>query len=669
MRLPSLAATAAALSLAACAQAGTIDPQNFDRTANPGVDFDQYANGGWKKANPIPPAFSRWGSFNELGEHNRDALHTILERTASKTGAKGVEQQVGDFYASGMNEAAIEAAGLTPVQADLDRIAAIKTTADVQATIAWLHTVGVGVGFRFSSEQDPKNTTTMIAGLDQGGLGLPERDYYFRDDPKSKTLREQYVTHITNILKLAAESAEAAQVDATAVLKLETALAQGSKPPIALRDPVANYHKLPVAELNRLAPHFDWTAYLATLQVPTIDSLDIGQPEFLQAFDAVLTSAPVGEWQAYLRWHVLHRVAPYLTNAFVAEDFDFFSRKLTGSQELLERWKRVSSVIDGSIGEALGQLYVAENFPPESKQRMKALVENLRTALGERIQGLEWMDAPTKAKALEKLRAFGVKIGYPDQWIDYSKLQIDRGSYVMNVLRASRFNRARQLAKIGQPVDRLEWHMTPSTVNAYYNSTMNEIVFPAGILQPPFFDAKADDAVNYGGIGAVIGHEMTHGFDDKGRLFAADGTLSDWWTAESSSRFKERSEAVVKQFNGYVAIDDLHVKGELTQGENIADLGGLKIAYAAFQKATAGQPKTLIDGFTPEQRFFLGWATVWRANSRPESVRLRVNTDPHSPEHFRVIGPLSNLDEFAQAFSIPEGAPLRRSAAERVSIW
>lgn len=668
MRLQFVAVVAAALSLATAGRAG-IDLNNLDKTASPAADFDQFANGGWKKANPIPAAYGRWGAFDEVMEHNRQAVRAVLERAAAKQDAKGVEQQVGDFYASAMDEAAIEAAGIAPLQPELDRLAAIQTTAELQAAIARLHLFGAAAGFFFTSEQDPKNTAMMIAASGQGGLGLPDRDYYLRDDEKSKALRADYVAHVAKLFELAGDKPEAAQADAAAVMKLETALATASKTRVALRDPNANYHKMPVAEVVKLAPHFDWPAYFAAIGLKEPGDIDIGQPEFLQAFDAALTATPVPEWRAYLRWHLLHTAAPYLSSAFVKENFEFFGKKLTGTQQLLERWKRASAAVDDSIGEALGQLYVAENFPPESKARMLTLVENLRAALADRLNTLEWMDDATRAKALAKLAAFGVKIGYPDKWIDYSSLKIDRGPYVLNVLRAREFNFHREIAKVGKPVDRTEWGMTPPTVNAYYNPTMNEIVFPAGILQPPFFDAKADDAVNYGGIGAVIGHEMTHGFDDEGRQFAADGSLTDWWTPESTKRFNERAAGIVKQFAGYVAIDDLHLNGELTQGENIADLGGLKIAYAALQKALAGQPREKIDGFTPEQRFFLSWATVWHQNIRPEMLRLRVNTDPHSPAHFRINGPLSNLEEFAQAFGIPEGSPMRRSGAERVTIW
>jgi putative endopeptidase len=468
---------------------------------------------------------------------------------------------------------------------------------------------------------------------------------------------------------LAGDSAADAQSESQAIMKLETLLAKGSKSEVDLRDPIANYHPLPLGDIQKLSPHFDWSAYLGGIGLPAPAMMDIGQPEFLQALDAQIVATPVSDWKAYFRWHLVHDNAPFISTPFVGENFAFFGRTLTGTPQERDRWKRVLGEIDENAGEALGQLYVAVAFPPESKAWMLKLVANIRQALHDRIEHLEWMDEPTRAAALAKLDMFGVKIGYPDKWIDYSTLVIDRGPYILNVLRANDFNMRRDLAKIGKPVDRGLWGMTPPTVNAYYNPSMNEIVFPAGILQPPFYDKNADAAVNYGGIGAVIGHEMTHGFDDQGRQYDGKGNLADWWTEESKKRFAERSSGIVRQFSGYVAIDDLHVNGELTQGENIADLGGVKLSYAALMKTLAGKPEVKIDGFTPEQRFFLSFASIWRDNQRPEALKLQVNTDPHSPARLRVNGPLSNLDEFAAAFGVPDGAPMRRAAADRVIIW
>jgi putative endopeptidase len=667
MRWRLLLALAAA-SLTAAGRAA-IDPGNFDRQVKPETDFYEYANGRWLLTHPIPPAYSSFGAFNEINDRNEAALHTILENVAQVDNPSPIQRLVGDFYASGMDTAGIEAAGIAPLRPELARLAAIQTPADVEAAIARLHRIDVNVGFGFGSEQDPKDSSTVISGAGQAGLGLPDRDYYFRPDDKSAKLRELYVAHVAAILRLAGDSPSAAQAEAQAVMRLETALAKGSKTNVDLRDPVANYHKLPPSAVQALTPHFDWRAYLVGIGLPNSGDIDVGQPQFMQAFDELLVGTPVADWRAYLRWHYLHAASPYLSDAFVQANFQFYTVTLTGTPEIRERWKRVLSTVDRSIGEALGQLYVAEYFPPAAKARTLRLVSNIRAALRVRLQQVEWMDAPTRAAAVVKLDAFNVKIGYPDKWRDYHTLRIDRGPYVLNVFRADEFEVKRDLAKIGHPVDRTEWQMTPPTVNAYYDSSMNEIVFPAGILQPPFFDEKADDALNYGGIGAVMGHEMTHGFDDQGRQFDAHGNLSDWWSPASAARFEKLAAGIVRQFNAYVAIDDLHVNGELTQGENIADLGGVKLAYAALQKALDGKPRTLIGGFTPEQRFFLSFASIWRENIRPEALRMQVNTDPHSPPRFRVDGPLSNLPEFARAFHVPDGAPMRRPEDERVVIW
>jgi putative endopeptidase len=669
MSRQTLVAICGALSLAFAVRA-EIDPRNFDPAVRPQDDFYQFANGGWLKANPVPPEYSRWGMFEQLEERNEAALRSLLEHAAAQ-GAAGspIERMVGDFYASGMDEIAIKAAGIAPLQPELDRLAAIKTTADVQAALSHLHTLGIGAGFAFGSEPDPKDSTMVIATNAQGGLGLPDRDFYFRPDDRSAQLRVKYAAHIAQIFMLADEKPEAAQTDAQAVLQLETALAKGSKTRVQLRDPVANYHRMTVDELQKLTPHFDWKAYFAVLGLADPGSLDAGQPEFLQTFDAELAAAPPAVWQAYLRWHLLHAAASYLGGDFVDANFAFYGKTFSGLQKLRERWKRVLSTVDNNVGEALGQLYVSAYFPPEAKARALQLVQNLHAVLRARLQTLEWMDEPTRAEALRKIDALNVKIGYPDKWRDYSSLAIDRGSYVLNVFRAQAFEVRRDLAKIGRPVDRGEWQMTPSTINAYYDSRLNEIVFPAGILQPPFFDARADDAANYGGIGCIIGHEMTHGYDDQGRQFDAHGNLRNWWTPQCAARFRQRAAAIVQQFNDYIAVDSLHLNGELTQGENIADLGGVKLSYAALEKSMAGQPLAKIDGFTPEQRFFLSFASIWRNNIRPEAARLRAQTDPHSPGRLRVIGPLSNLPEFFAAFEVPAGAPMRRPESERVVIW
>jgi putative endopeptidase len=648
----------------------SVDPAALDLTVKPQDDFFRYADGTWIRNNPIPAEFSRWGSFNKLIDDNTTALNTLCVAAAAKgAGGTPVERMVGDFYASGMDEAAVNAAGAKPIQPELDLIAALKTPGDVLLEIARLHSMGFPAGFLFYSAADAKDSDTELAQLRQGGLGLPNRDYYINDDDKSKTIRDQYRQHVSTMLQLLGDTPEAADTGAQTILRMETGFATNSLSPEVLRNPYASYHKMPVGDLAKYTADLDWPGYFKATGAPGFDQVNFQQPDFFKAFSSQLSSAPVADWQVYLRWHLIHVVAPYLSDAFDKENFHFYSEILTGTTKELPRWKRVVTETDGDIGEALGQLYVAQYFPPAAKAQVLKLVANLRAALRADLATLPWMDDATRGKAIVKLDAFTVKMGYPDTWRDYSALVVDRGPYVLNVMRADAFEQHRLMAKIGKPVDRAEWQMTPPTVNAYYNPPRNEIVFPAGILQPPFFDPKADDASNYGGIGAVIGHEMTHGFDDQGRQYDPHGNLEDWWSVDSANRFKERASGIVKQFSAYTVLDGVHLIGERTQGENIADLGGLKIAYAALEKDLEGQPRDKIDGFTPEQRFFLSFASVWRGSIRPEALRLRVKTDPHSPGEFRVNGPLSNLDEFAAAFDVPEGAPMRRAAADRVTIW
>ena len=647
-----------------------FDTANMDTSVKPCDDFFLYANGGWIKRTPIPPEYSRWGSFNQLIEKNNDALHDVAERAAKETTATDPDaKKVGDYYASGMDEAKVEVAHARPLADELKRIDGVKDRNDVLKEIAHLHTLGVTSFFGFTSGQDDKNSTMVIAQAYQGGLGLPDRDYYTKTDDDSKKLRDQYVQHVTKMLTLLGEEPKAAGEHAKKILALETSLAQASRTKVELRDPQKNYNKMKTSALQALTPDFKWDAYFKETKLPDPGELNVGQPDFFKGANKVFASTPTDIWKEYFRWHLVHATAEELSADFVNENFNFYETTLRGTKQIKPRWKRVVASTDSSIGEALGKLYVADYFPPESKARMLDLVSNLRSALADRIKTLEWMDDATKEAALKKLAAFTVKIGYPDKWRDYSGLQIDRGPFVLNAIRASIFDVHRELNKIGKPVDRSEWGMTPPTVNAYYNPKLNEIVFPAGILQPPFFNPKADDAVNYGGIGAVIGHEMTHGFDDQGRQFDEVGNLRDWWTPESAAKFKERSGAVVKQYSEYEPLPGLHVNGELTQGENIADIGGVKIAYAALQKALAGKPPQKIDGFTPEQRFFLGFAQIWRSVQRDEDLKLMVNTNPHSPARYRVNGPLSDLVEFQKAFNLPENCPMVRSADKKVNIW
>jgi putative endopeptidase len=666
-----LATTAVLAAPPAVGARKPIDPANMDTSVRPGDDFYRYANGAWLQENPIPASESAWGAFYEVQEANFQVLHVILEEAARRTDApKGSAlQMVGDFYASAMDSARAEADGARPLDDELRRIAAIKTVADLQDEIARVQTMGLRVPFALFAAQDAKQSTQVIVQIVQAGLGMPDRDYYTKQDDASKKLRDQYLAHVTKMLTLLGEDAATAAAHAGTVLAMETRLANASLTRVQRRDPEANYHKLPFDSLAALTPAMSWSRLFDGLGIAERGSVNVGQPAFLKELDAMMASTAIPDWQTYLRWHLVHRTGDLLSAAFVNEDFDFNERILTGATELRPRWKRSLRLVDGSIGEALGQLYVAKTFGPEAKARARQMVDNLRAELRQRLQNLEWMGPETKQQALRKLDAFAVKIGYPDEWRDYRALTIERGALVTNVHRSQQFEHARNIAKLGKPVDRKEWGMTPPTVNAYYSSRLNEIVFPAGILRPPFFDAGADDAVNYGGIGAVIGHEMTHGFDDQGRKSDADGNLKDWWTAEDAAKYKARSAMVEKQFDGYVAIDSLHVNGKLTLGENTADLGGLSIAYGALQKALKGKSRAPIDGFTPEQRFFLSFAQIWRNNIRPEALKLRLNTDPHSPGNFRCIGPLSNMPEFAQAFGLKNGDAMVRPAADRAKIW
>ncbi len=659
-----------------------IDPKNIDTSVKPQDDFYKFANGNWLKNNPIPPEYSRWGSFNELIEKNNDALHQIAEQASQlseKSGQSKIEkaaasemQKVGDFYASGMNETQINSARLLPLKGELTRIDSINDLSALSKTIGRLHGLGIGALFGFTSVQDDKESTRVIAQAFQGGLGLPDRDYYTKDDAASKKIREEYVAHVTKMFSLLGDKPDAAAAHAKTVMEIETALAKPARTRVELRDPQKNYNKMSQAELQKLMPDFKWNDYFQVLGLPVPGAINVGQPDFFKAANDAVKNVSLADWKTYLRWHLIHDTASALGQDFVDENFAFFGKTLSGTEKLKPRWKRVVSTIDNEIGEALGKLYVAENFPPEAKQRALEMVNNLKEALADRIKSNDWMDEPTKQEALKKLAAFSVKIGYPDKWRDYSALKIDRGPYVFNVLRSDQFEVAREMKKIGKPVDRDEWELSPPTVNAYYHPNLNEIVFPAGILQTPFFNPDADDAVNYGGIGAVIGHEMTHGFDDQGRQYDAVGNLRDWWSPASAKAYNERAKAIIDQYAAYEPLPGQHINGELTQGENIADIGGLKIAYAAFQKAMAKHPEEAnkkIDGYTPDQRFFLAWAQIWRANQREQETMLRLNTDPHSPGRFRSNGPVSNMPEFQKAFNLPDNSPMVRPAKDRANIW
>jgi putative endopeptidase len=646
-----------------------FDVSNLDRSANACQDFNQFANGGWMAHNSIPPAYSVWGRFTQLDEQNLSVLHDILEGLLKKPNRAGSnEQKVADFYESCMDEPTIEKEGINPLQPELDRIAALNDLQGLEDEIARLHAHRIPAVFGFGAAQDFKDSKTIIAQTVQGGLGLPDRDYYTKDDAKSKETRDEYMKHVARTFQLLGDDADKAAAEAKTVMNIETKLAENSSTRVQRRNPEANYHPMIKSQLLELTPHFDWGRYFRNINMPEVAKVNVGQPEFFKAADKLLTDIPVEDWKTYLRWHLVNAASATLSSKFVEENFAFNGKYLQGTTEILPRWKRCVASTDRALGEALGQLYVEKTFTPQAKARAQEMVKNLIEALRTDLSTLSWMSEQTRTRAIAKLDAFMRKIGFPDKWRSYEALQVSRGTYYNNAVSSGEFEFKRNLGKIGKPVDRTEWGMTPPTVNAYYNPSMNEIVFPAGILQPPFYDPKADDAFNYGGIGAVIGHEMTHGFDDSGARFDADGNLAMWWTPDDYKKFTERTDCVVHQFDSYEVEPGLHQIGKLVVGESVADLGGLTVAYAAYQKSLQGKPKPkVIDGFTPEQRFFLGWAQVWAQNIRPEAARLRTQTDPHPLARFRVNGPLSNMPAFAQAFGCKAGDPMVR--AERCQIW
>ena len=670
--LGSLAATIAAGPPTTPPQKGVgITIANIDPSVKPCEDFFHYASGNWLKKNPIPASESRWGSFNELADHNNATLRAILNeaaRNAAKSAKGSNAQKVGDFYASAMDSTAIETAGLKYLQPHLNRIAAVKDLSEMQRLLADPKAATGNVWFSSGVGQDDKISSQYAVQFGQGGLSLPDRDYYLKDDARSKSIRTAYDTYLVNTFKMLGDDAATATANAAIVQRIETRLAKASKSRVDLRDPYANYNKMTLEEANTTFPNLNLPLLLKGTGLGAAKEIIVGQPEFLKEVSVMLKEERIADQKQYLRWHLVTSVTPALPKAFGDESFRF-AQTLSGAKKQQPRWKRMLASTDRALGEAFGQLYVDKAFSPTAKARAKQMIENLRTAYAERIKATDWMSVGTKAEALRKLNAFTVKIGYPDKWKDYSALSISRASYLNNLLAAREWASKDEIKHFGKPIDRGEWGMTPPTVNAYYNPPMNEIVFPAGILQPPFYDPKADDAVNYGGIGAVIGHEMTHGFDDQGRQYNAEGNLKDWWTKEDADKFNAKAAAVGKQYDAFTPLDSVHVNGKLTMGENLADLGGLTIAYQAFEKTPQAKAQAKIDGFTPEQRFFLGYAQIWRTNTRPEYIRQQVQTDPHSPAQFRTNGPLMNMPEFYKAFGCQDGNQMMRAQADRSKIW
>jgi putative endopeptidase len=647
-----------------------FDINNLNKAVSPKENFYEFAVGNWVKNNPVPPDQSRWGMFNVLIEKNNELLRSIVEEVASNPNwEKGTaKQKIADFYVTAMDSARIERYGYKPILPMFNQIDKIRNKKELIETVAEFHKTGISPFFYFYVANDAKRSDLMAAHIYQGGVGLPDVEYYTKDDERSKEIRDKYVQHVAKMFALAGEEQNAGEY-ANKVMKIETALAKVSNTRLENRDPIKTYNKLTVNALKKTAPEFDWDRYFEGLGVENLNIIIIRQPEFIKGMSALLDEVSLDDWKVYLKWNVINETAEALSAPFVMEKFEFEGKFLRGQQEIQPRWKRVINVMNRTLGQLLGQVYVEKAFPPESKAKAKAIVDNLLVSMKERIQNLEWMSDETKARALKKLSTFGVKIGYPDKWKDYSELEIKRDSYLNNLLRAWEWDIKDDLKKIGQPADKSEWSMNPQTVNAMYSPTRNDITFPAGILQPPFFNPEADDAINYGAMGAVIGHEITHGFDDQGRKYDENGNLNDWWTEEDNEKFQQRAQKLVDLYNGFVVIDTFKVNGALTLGENIADLGGLTVSFNAFKKTEQFKKGEKIDGFTPAQRFFLGWAQVWATNIRPEALKLQVKTDVHSPAVQRVNGPLMTMPEFFEAYDVQPGDPMRISDDKIVKIW
>ncbi|TGE21207.1 M13 family peptidase [Hymenobacter aquaticus] len=671
---PAPALAASASSAPVVSEGRSINLADIDRSVSPCEDFYQFSGGNWLKNNPLPSYATRWGPRSLLNDRTQLLLRQILEEAAANRGAvKGSNlQKVGDFYAAAMDTAAIEKAGIAPLKPELSRIAAIKDLKGLQEEIARQKMLQTDAFFRAGVDVDEKKSTQYTVSMYQGGLTLPDRDYYFKQDARTEGIRAAYRTYLTNMLALLGDDQATARKNAATIERIETRLAKASRTRVELRDPQANYNKLTVAELQKRYPTLNPQRLLAALQLGAAQEVVIGQPAFFDEVDKVLKTEPLADLKTYLRWHMARSVSQTLPAAFVNENFRY-NQALTGAKQQLTRWKRTLAATDNYLGEAFGQLYVDKAFSPAAKQKALDMVANIKESMAEHIQTNTWMSAPTKAEALKKLNALRVKIGYPDKWKDYSALNISRESFLRNVLAAREWEYRQEVKKYGGPIDRNEWGMTPPTINAYYNPPMNEIVFPAGYLQPPFFDPEADDAVNYGAIGGVMGHEMTHGFDDQGRQYDAAGNLRDWWTTADGAEFTKRAAVVGRQYDAFSPLDSVHVNGKLTMGENLADFAGLTIVYGALQKQLQKQygsnPRPVIDGFTPEQRFFLSWAQLRRSNIRPEALRQQILTDPHSPDQYRTIGPLMNMPQFYQAFGCQPGQKMVRPDDDRAKIW
>ncbi|RQO31191.1 peptidase M13 [Taibaiella sp. KBW10] len=648
-----------------------IDPKNMDLSVKPGDNFFEYANGAWLRTTEIPGDKTRWGSFDELRDRTNKAVQKLLVDVSSgSNAAKGTkEYNVASFYKSGMNTEAINKLGVNAIKPELDAIKGIKTPQQILDVVTMLTKKGIQTVMNGYIGPDDKDVTKIIVQFGQGGLGLPSKDYYTDKDENAVKNRAAYTKYITDILIASGQTAAEAAKNATAVFALESKLATASYFPTEMRDPQKMYNKFSLAAFSKQTPNINWSTLFGKLGIKGQSEMLISNPNYYKAVSKEITATPLASWKQYLLFHTLSHMSPYLSDNFENLSFEFYGKTLSGQKMQTPRWERVMGVINGSIGDQLGQLYVDKNFQPEAKEKMLELVNNLQVAFGDRIKQLDWMSAATKTKAMTKLNSFMKKIGYPDKWKDYSALTITENNYAQNVLKASAFEYDYYLSKLGKPVDRTEWGMTPNTVNAYYNPAFNEIVFPAAILQFPFFDFNADDAVNYGGIGAVIGHEMTHGFDDQGAQYAADGNLKNWWTPEDEKKFKGKTQVVVNQFNSYKVLDTVAVNGELTLGENIADLGGLAVAYEAFKKTKQGQSSEKIDGFSPDQRFFLSWAQIWRGKATDKRTLQLIKIDPHSPGVWRAIGPLSNFEPFYKAFNIQPGDKMYRPENERAKIW